>query len=423
MNFYLLIASITVYFYILIKYNNMFLKQQVLFLVVYIICLTIVGELDLLLPVYFIFSILPFIKHIKKISLSSFIIFVYLFFYLVYGIIFQNITGTFVSFISKIWQFVIFLVVYESDIALIKEDCTKIILIAVTTETLLGLYLLATGTNIDANGLTRLVSNSQPITGNVSTVALPIIVYVYCFNCQNPKLTRYLFYSSAVMFLWIILSGTRGYTVEFFATMFLILFDYLVNTKISKKSIYNRMIIVYILIFIVLIVVLFFPSLLVRFESVLRIKSSVGIRTFENKAVIDYLKNAPLKAVFFGIGLGGQAGSYIEMKNSLYTQFSLGMWNYDHYLSGYGSLFHNLYANVVLYMGILGIFFIVSVNIKIWHDISNSCCKNSLIKNSLHLYQISFLFMNYYRWSAVCGITEMIVLALTLKMVQKHFDN
>lgn len=36
----------------------------------------------------------------------------------------------------------------------------------------------------------------------------------------------------------------------------------------------------------------------------------------------------------------------------------------------------------------------------------------------MHLFQLSFLLMNYYRWSAVCGIAEMIIFALTLKVLK-----
>ena len=101
-----------------------------------------------------------------------------------------------------------FFIVYDSDIVFEKENYKKIIKMSVITETLLGFYLMMTSTIVDANGLVRLVSNAQPITGNISTVILPISVYYYLKNRENSKRTKWFMSVSLIMLVWICLLYT-----------------------------------------------------------------------------------------------------------------------------------------------------------------------------------------------------------------------
>lgn len=411
-------VSIMAYAVSLIKLNNKWIQQQIVFLVIYLIGLTLIGELDILLPIYFVVSLAPFLRHIRKISVFTGMIFLYYGMYLIYGLVNQNAVGTLVTFIAKMWQFIVFFIVYDADIIIKKEPYKNIIWLAVITETLLGLYLMATSTNIDANGLVRLVSNAQPITGNISTVILPVSVYFYLKNRGDKKQTKWLLFVNMIMLVWIVLSGTRGYTLEFAAAMILIFYDYFTNGKVGAATQRNRMITLVLLVMAVFFCIVAVPEMLEKFESVLRLNSSVGIRTYENAAVNEFVREASISNVFGGIGLGGQGGSYFAMKNALYSQFSLGMWNENHYLYDSGALFHNLYANVIMCMGVMGIIVLVCINIEIWKRITNSCGKELWIRRIMHLFQLSFLLMNYYRWSAVCGIAEMIIFALTLKVLK-----
>ena len=70
-------VSIMVYAVSLIKLNNKWIQQQMVFLVIYLIGLTLIGELDVLLPIYFVVSLVPFLRHIRKISLFTGMIFLY----------------------------------------------------------------------------------------------------------------------------------------------------------------------------------------------------------------------------------------------------------------------------------------------------------------------------------------------------------
>ena len=324
-------VSIIAYAVSLIKFRGKWIQQQIVFLVIYLIGLTLVGELDVLLPIYFVVSLIPFLRHIRKISVFTGAILFYFMLYLVYGVVNQNTVGSIVTFIAKMWQFIIFFVVYDANIVLCKENYKKIVFGAAIVETVLGVYLMINSKNIDANGLVRLVSNSQPITGNASTVILPVSAYFYILNRSDSKKTKWLLLVSLFMLVWIVLSGTRGYTLEFAATMVLIFYDYFTTTRVGNISKKNRAFVATVLVMISAILIIGVPAIFEKLESILRLKSDVGIRTFENAAVIEFIKTTSIPVTLFGIGLGGKAGNYPEMRSALYEQFSRGMWNEAHY--------------------------------------------------------------------------------------------
>ena len=412
-------VSIAAYMFSLLKFRGKWIQQQVAFLGVFLAGLTIIGQLDVLLPIYFVVSLLPFIGHIRRISVTTGLLIVYFSLYLLYGLIAQSITGTIITFVAKMWQLVVFFLVVESNITVEQDDYKRTITVAFLMECLLGVYLLINGTMVDRiNGLVRLVSNSQPITGNLSTVILPLMCLYYSLNRGNSRRTRWLLWISIGMLVWIVLSGTRGYTLEFVGTLFLLFLDYFTNKSTSEATQRNRAIILFLLGGMAIALVFVVPGIMEKLSSVLRLRQDVGIRTFENDAIKEFIKESSLLNAGFGIGLGGTGGTNAVLRDALYNQFSLGMWNQRHYITSSGALFHSLYSNILLCLGVFGIVVTFLINIKMWKTISRICDDDLLLRRMLHMFQLSFLLMNYYRWSAVCGIAEMIVLALVLKYVE-----
>ena len=47
---------------------------------------------------------------------------------------------------------------------------------------------------------------------------------------------------------------------------------------------------------------------------------------------------------------------------------------------------------------------------------------NRTIRLIFHLFQIGFLLMNYFRWPTECGISEIIIFAFVLKLIEQEFD-
>ena len=92
-----------------------------------------------------------------------------------------------------------------------------------------------------------------------------------------------------------------------------------------------------------------------RVSQVLRLEEDVGVRTYENAAVMDYLSHVSFPNVLVGLGLGARPGRVPAFAEAIRTQAEQGMWGEDVYLNATGALFHNLAANVAVAMGLLGI--------------------------------------------------------------------
>lgn len=416
--------SVFAYIFVLYKFNGSFLTQQVLFLFIYLVSLSAASVMDIVLPIYFIFSLMPFIGKIKRISKMTYFLSLYFGINLFFGLMFQNTTASIITFVAKLWQFLVFFIAFDLDVDILDDSEYWQILLSVIIESILGIYLMITSNNMDANGMVRLVSGAQPITGNIAVAILPMLVYLYFKNRNNSRFEFRLFVISIILFIWIVLSGTRGYTLMFVFTMAIVFYDYLFNQKnriITSNR--NRLVLSFLFVSIVLCVVFFVPQVTEKISSVLRIKSSIGIRTYENKAEMDFFEKSPLHIQLFGIGVGGTAGQNLIFRAAINKQASLGMWNLKHYLYDSGALFHNFFANILLNLGIIGMIFILLANIGIWRRISFVCGEDKALKIIFHLYQISFLLMNYYRWSGDCGISEMIILGLILRFILNEQNN
>lgn len=413
------LISVSAYIYRLIKTNSLWITQQLELLMIFIIGLTFIGKLDVLLPIYFLASLVLLIKHLKNISYWTLFFCGYFGVYLLYGLIAQSTVSTIIAFVAKCWQFIVFFLVINSTLHFKKENIYNNIKLGLVIETLLGIYLLFTGQMVDPNGLVRLVSNSQPITGNLAIATLPLTVYLY-FNSNN-KIKSKIILMNLFFLVWIILSGTRGYLLVYALTMFVIMLDYFrIKTNNMISLLKNILVCIALLGLIIIIAMLVFPEMIDIVDSILRLNASVGIRTFENALAIDFFNNTSLINEFFGIGMGGTAGDYPEYLIALNRQLLLGMWHSVKYMNDSGVLFHNLYANVLLNFGVIGIFIIITMSCRIYHIINKISCKSYQIKYSLILYFTGFLLMNYYRWSADCGIGEMIILALVLKRIKQE---
>ena len=408
---------------LLLKFRKNQIVQQLAFLFVFIVGLTFVGELDVLLPVYFLFSSYTFAKNLRTTSKIALFIFTYYGYYLIFGMIFQDTVATIVSFVAKYWQIMVFFLVINTTLLSRTEPTLKQLNMALLLETLLGFYLMFTSSLMEDNGLVRLVSNAQPITGNIAVATLPLSVYLYFKNKGNVRIETKIIVIELLFLVWIVLSGTRGYTLMFAGTMFIVFCDYWINNqKAGKVSKNNRILIAAFIACLALIIVIVVPAVSEKIVSILRLKDSTGIRTFENAAEWNFFKDAPWYIKLFGIGLGGTAGNYDTYVNAILGQVAQGMWNQDHYLYDAGAPFHNWFANILLNLGMVGIMVVAAANIWIWKITSKICVMNTKVKWIFHFYQICFLLMNYFRWSAACGISEMIFFAMILKIIkQKPF--
>ena len=413
-------VSVVAYAVSLLKFRKCQLLQQLVFLYIFIVGVTFLGKLDVLLPIYFFVSTCPFITKVRKISKITLFICAWFGIYLVFGLIFQDPVATITSFVAKYWQIIIFFIVIDTPLKSKTIVTYKQLQVSLLIETVLAIYLLLTNSKVEENGLVRLVSNAQPITGNIAITVLPISVYLYFKYKNDSKIETKIIFTEMIFFVWIVLSGTRGYTLMFAGTMFIVFYDYWICNQKNKPKAYNRFAIIFLMGFAALVFIVVTPEILNRIISILRLEDSTGIRSYENAAEWEFFLNAPWNVMIFGIGLGGTAGTYNAFSSAILKQVSRGMWNKNRYLYGSGALFHNLFANLLLNLGVIGVIVVIIAEVYIWNIIFRVCKKNSKIKWIFHLYQISFLLMNYFRWSASCGIAETIAFSLTLKLLAKE---
>ena len=413
-------VSVVAYAVSLLKFRKCQLLQKLVFLYIFIVGVTFLGKLDVLLPIYFFVSTCPFITKVRKISKITLFICAWFGIYLVFGLIFQDPVATITSFVAKYWQIIIFFIVIDTPLKSKTIVTYNQLQVSLLIETILAIYLLLTNSKVEENGLVRLVSNAQPITGNIAITVLPISVYLYFKYKNDSKIETKIIFTEMIFFVWIVLSGTRGYTLMFAGTMFIVFYDYWICNQKNKPKAYNRFAIIFLMGFAALVFIVVTPEILNRIISILRLEDSTGIRSYENAAEWEFFLNAPWNVKIFGIGLGGTAGTYNAFSSAILKQVSRGMWNKNSYLYGSGAPFHNLFANLLLNLGVIGVIVVIIAEVYIWNIIFRVCKKNSKIKWIFHLYQISFLLMNYFRWSASCGIAETIAFSLTLKLLAKE---
>lgn len=419
----IVVASIIAYLTALVTIREKQIYQQIVFLLIYIIGMTFIGEMDILLSIYFLVSFFSIVINMNKISYISIVIYAFFGCYLIFGLLFQNTIATCVSFIAKYWQFIVFFIVMDSKVNLKTDVKIRQLQIALLVETLLGVYLLLTNSEVGDNGMVRLVSNSQPITGNIAVAVLPVSVYLYFKNKGNHRIeTRIIFIELGFLF-WIIMSGTRGYTLLYAITMLFVFYDYVFNNRKSgKNAIQNRFAIIAFVCWLLLLLVIIVPGFADRISAILRVEDSTGIRSYENAAEWNFFWSAPWEVKLFGVGLGGTPGRYQAYVDAIMMQVAKGMWDQNSYLYEAGAPFHNFFANLTLNFGLIGIVIIGLVNFNIWNTTTRICCNNKLIKLTFHLYQLGFLLMNYFRWSTDCGISEIIIFTLVLKLIEREFD-
>lgn len=387
--------------------------QQLLFFFVYLISVTFLQGLDIALPIFFVFSLIPFLSGLRSMEKSTFILMCAFCLYLLVGTMFQNTQRAIIMFVSRCWQFLFFFVVYNNRKRVNDEINYRLLFsVSFALEGLLAGYLYFTKRGL--NSVIRLTAGAQPITGNIAIVILPILCFYYFRESDSPKEQTYTILMAFLMMFWVALSGTRGYELVFLLTMLFVLWDYVFRSS-SKRSSINRVFAFAILSFLVIGLLFVLPQYLEKFVTVLRInKSSVGIRTYENAAALDFYFDAPILVKLFGVGIGGKMGSYPEFVEAINKQFSLGMWNRNHYLNDSGSLFHNLFVNILCNMGIVGIILLAFLIIKIWKTINKSV-SNKRLSVVYKVMLISVLVMNFYRWSTDCGIAVICIFTLLLK--------
>ncbi len=394
-----------------------FIRYQLIILIIFLVHLVFLEQLDNTLPIYIIAAVLPFIGEIKIKDKALMGLLALYASYLIIGIASDDITETLTTFLAKISQFIVFFLFAEYGPAVKRAALLRSVQIAAVAETLLGIYLYSASTSYAQSGLRRLVINSQPIVGNIGVAVLPVILWLYFNLNNNGKIQAQLLFYSTIFLFWTILSGTRGYVILFACPLALMFIDYLFCTGGRKIRTVKRRMAAFIIITTVAVTAgLFYSGIIIaKIEEVLRVKETLGVRDEENMLCLTFFKNSSLLVKIFGIGLGGRASDYYVYRAAVAEAMG-NSWTYNAYIHGTGAVFHNLYANILLTQGILGLSGVLAVIAFIMRRIAAAFRDNRSLRRSLWVYTACFFVVNWFRWSASCGIAEMIMLACAINL-------
>lgn len=394
---------------------------QLCILLMYLVWITITSSMKVTLPIYIVFSLLPFIHGMTKFEPVPFVIISISLLYIFYGLVFQDKTKTLVSFFSKTYQFIAFMLfmsfMRRFDIDKIKYE-TRLMWLCIVVETILGIYLLRHSSLVDKiTGLPRITSGRQPVGGNFTIVMIPVIFYAYF---RHKEIRRSVVSLSIIPAVWIFISGTRGYMLMFLLSLAPMYWDYFFsfNNKSRNKAIFAC--ILNIVMIIVIAYVIFNKSELLNLISMLlRIEAGTGSREMENRIAIDFFKNTTILYKIFGIGYGGKSADVPGYLSAVSANATTTL-SYSNYIERVGASFHNLLSNYLLLQGIVGCIEIIIIFLWGLSKLKRVYVVSKNEKRCIFLYWIAFFIMNCFRWSCDCGISEMIIFVIILGMMNKN---
>ena len=386
---------------------------QLLVLTVYLISITATKSMDITLPIYIIFSVFPYIGGKRQFDFFSLFYLIILGVYLIYGIIVQDFRASIVTCAGKFFQFITLIIFYKNNkTSKLIGETKKIVFFAVIVETIIGFFLLFNGTLISETGLMRITAGAQPVGGNIAVAIIPIIIYGYFHENESKEIIVRLSY---ILLVWTILSGTRGYMLVFGAAILPIYIDYWFRYKKNKlKRVLVIIIIITILIIFISLKMEYVTDLFFRLT---RINISTGIRDYENAVVKRFFVNTSWPYKLLGIGFGNKLHDVPGYNEAVEYYLSSFVGERSQYANAVGAPFHNLFSDIILTQGLLGLVLIMGVFVWGCSKIKKCNIISKSERTCYLLFYAGFFIMNYFRWSCDCGITEMIFFALVINRV------
>lgn len=406
-------------------FRKYLLEYQFFALFIFLMLISITTSMKVTLPIYIVLSMLPYFTCLpKKIEIIPFFIIFISCVYVLYGLISQDRMETMVSFFSKTYQFIVFILFFAitKKIKLsANSNGIKLMYSCILVESFLGIYFLIHGQIVDrTSGLTRITAGRQPVGGNFSIAMAPVIFYSYFHHHEK---MRKIVLLSTIPAVWVLLSGTRGYILLYFLSLSPMYWDYFFSIKQKTRK---KMIFVLVFIFLCIFLLFYFifldPTFLEQISIMLRLNAGTGIRSIENRIAFDFFCKTNIFYKVFGIGYGGvpaEVPGYIEAVSDNATSHYV----YDNYVNRIGVSYHNLFSNYLLLQGLIGciqiilIFFWGIRKLKWIHAFIHT------EKICMYLYWIGFFIMNCFRWSCDCGISEMIIFAIILGLIENSYSN
>lgn len=262
------------------------------------------------------------------------------------------------------------------------------------------------------------------ITGNVSVAIAPVIAWCYFKPDASSRDRLAMVISSLVLLFWVVLSGTRGYILNYGFFLIPILLHFCIGKK--PRSQFEIFVFVGALAIVVALevfmveherIVSALTELLFRSDTPRAGDSlALGVRGQENSLMRDFMFTTSAQVRAFGIGLGGTFADYSE--------FALAAWanGIPNYINASGASFHNYYSVIWSLQGAFGLVVTLMTFAWVLYGTARSAARNAWLRACLVLYAAGFFIALMFRWSTSCGITEMLVFAAVLNLAREKKD-
>jgi hypothetical protein len=401
----------------MIRRNRNLIKYELIILTGYLIWVIHDRALRVALPVYTVAAIFPLvfprIKLPKTADIFSLLFIFLTSFYAVYGVCFQDLFEAVTTYVSRILQFVLFLLLIRRPEHEAPKNITSLVKLSACLESVVCIILLLSSMWDYTN---RLVAGAQPVGGNIGIVMLPFLIYAFY---REPDKRGSIITCYIIFLFWAVLSGTRGYVLMLGLSGLYPAIEFIKEGKGSRARFFYR--IVLLTGFFAAIVIVMSTGAYEKLLDILRVSEGTGVRDYENQVLKGFFSSTDLLHKVLGIGYGGSPATIQGYSEAfLRVMYEWGGWGRSHYLYRHGSIFHNYYSNIILVSGICGI--LLTIGMFFWglKRIRKDTHLHVGMRKSLVLFWVSFFVMLYFRWSCSCGIGEMIILSEVLLM--NRFD-
>lgn len=398
-----------------------FLWYQLILLSAFLVALTLSGELGGTMPIYAVAALFPCVLQCKKYDFSTIIYCLAMVIYLLIGLI-QSPVNAITTFICRIAQFLglIFVIGCQYE-KVTSRTMERVVLTGLAVEVALAIYLVFNG-SVAFGGTVegiRLVSNSQPITGNLAIALLPLMGYLFfqSYPFDGVRRLRILVYATCFLVLTVV-SGTRGYVLLFGLCFAVMAFFYFWDAANGRYRSYAPILIIcFIGVFACILIGLFQKELVNLIVDTLRIDESLGIRDYENAVVQQTFAGQPLGNQLFGIGIGGRwsdSPAFVEAAWEIFPDWAL-----PKYTDAIGTAMHNFFANVLILQGLFGLLLLIVFLWWLLRKIEATSCATKAMKVFLYAFTVGYVAMLYFRWSADCGIGVLVFFGFVLRLLYR----
>ncbi len=390
----IIILSVMSYLTWLIFRNKMgFILYQLLCATTYLVSLSFIQTLDITLPIYFVFSALPFLKSFKANHLFSLTVLLYFSAVILISLLINSVNSVISIFIIRLAGILLFYYIFSHVDFKLKAKPWHLAL-SFACEILLTVIGFALSKDY------RLMLNFQCTVGCIATGFVLLLAYDFYKNQKRFSLVLMLLHT-----LIACLSGTRGYML---VCIVVTMTSILLFSSLKQKLVALPLLLAGVLMERFNVMEFIFHSL--------RFGESTGRRQSEDLFVIRFMPKRPLFNILFGNGFGSPIGKYrisrsiiYEVADSRYTLKVLPK------VEG----FHNCWSTILYSSGIVGLILIVLLYGSIILQAMRAATDNRF-RMILLSFLVSYAVLLWFRWTATSGILEFACLSYVIHDLKNH---